>query len=79
MLVRVSYTRSTYINSFDEHQNRTTSHLDHEDWAEFMVVWRNHRIDLCEGYVRFHHIPLLLGSFLNLGTELTWKRMAYGS
>ena len=53
MLVRVSYTKSEGLgNHFDEKQNRTTSHMRYEDWAEFMVVWRKDRIEIYENYVR---------------------------
>ena len=53
MLVRVSYTRSESMDSaFDEVQNRSTSHLQYEDWAEFMVAWRKDRIEIYEDYVR---------------------------
>lgn len=52
MLVRVSYIKSESLgSSFDEVQNRTTNHLQYEDWAEFMVVWRKDRLELYEDYV----------------------------
>ncbi|ETW81550.1 hypothetical protein HETIRDRAFT_51882 [Heterobasidion irregulare TC 32-1] len=55
MIVRVSYTRERSLGAtFDENQNRFTQHLQYEDWAEFMVVWRKDRIELYEDYT----IPL---------------------
>jgi hypothetical protein len=52
MLVRVSYTKSEGLgNYFDEKQNRTTCHMRYEDWDEFMVVWRQNRIEIYENYV----------------------------
>lgn len=52
MIVRVSYTRERSLGAtFDENQNRSTQHLQYEDWAEFMVVWRKDRIELYEDYV----------------------------
>jgi hypothetical protein len=53
MLVRASYTRSESIGwPFDEVKNRMTSHLQYEDWAEFMVAWRHGAIEIYEDYVR---------------------------
>ncbi|KAH7885352.1 Pleckstrin homology domain-containing protein [Phlebopus sp. FC_14] len=51
MLVRVSYTKTEWLPvNFDETQNRRTSNLRYEDWAEFMVVWRKDRLELYEDY-----------------------------
>ncbi|KAG7443112.1 uncharacterized protein BT62DRAFT_935448 [Guyanagaster necrorhizus] len=51
MLVRVSYTECESLGSqFDEYQHRMTSGLRHEDWAEFMVVWRRDSIEVYEDY-----------------------------
>ncbi|KAK0464663.1 guanine nucleotide exchange factor [Desarmillaria tabescens] len=51
MLVRVSYTESESLGlQFDEYQHRMTSGLRHEDWAEFMVVWRRDFIEVYEDY-----------------------------
>ncbi|KAF9242584.1 Pleckstrin homology domain-containing protein [Melanogaster broomeanus] len=51
MLVRVSYSKSESLPvPFDEIQNRQTSHLHHEGWAEFLVVWRNDRLEIYEDY-----------------------------
>ncbi|KAI9465399.1 hypothetical protein BJY52DRAFT_1243706 [Lactarius psammicola] len=35
---------------FDEIQNRSARNLQYEDWAEFMVVWRNDRLELYDDY-----------------------------
>jgi hypothetical protein len=52
MLVRVSYTEAETLGStFDENQNCITQHLQYEDWAEFMVIWRKQRLELYEDYV----------------------------
>lgn len=52
MLVRVSYTKLEGLSKhFDETQNRYTSKLHYEDWAEFMVVWRGQKIEIYEDYV----------------------------
>ena len=51
MLVRVSHTDADSVGTaFDENQNRITQHLDYEDWAEFMVVWRRGRLELYEDH-----------------------------
>ncbi|KAK0449249.1 hypothetical protein EV421DRAFT_1402130 [Armillaria borealis] len=51
MLVRVSYTESESLEpQFDEYQHRMTSGLRHENWAEFMAVWRRDSIELYEDY-----------------------------
>jgi hypothetical protein len=52
MLVRVSHTDADSVGiAFDENQNMITQHLEYEDWAEFMVVWRGRRLELYEDYV----------------------------
>src|ERR1700731_1378547 len=57
MLIRTSYTKADSVGSrFDEAQHRTTRHLVHEAWDEFLVAWRqdangNHWIELYENYV----------------------------
>ncbi|KAF8840746.1 hypothetical protein BDN67DRAFT_1002755 [Paxillus ammoniavirescens] len=51
MLVRVSYSKSESLPvRFDEDQNRQTSHLQYEDWAEFLVVWRKDNLEIYEDY-----------------------------
>ena len=52
MLVRVLYTKSESLgSSFNEVQNRTTNNLLCEEWAEQMVVWRKHRLEIYQNYV----------------------------
>lgn len=61
MLVRISYTRLGSLGSqFDEIQNRMTSHLQYETWAEFMVVWRGDRIELYKDYVRLNSFSVII-------------------
>ncbi|KAI0304331.1 Pleckstrin homology domain-containing protein [Multifurca ochricompacta] len=51
MIVRVAYCRDGYLGSrFDEMQNRSARNMQNEDWAEFMVVWRNDRLELYNNY-----------------------------
>ncbi|KAF9220965.1 hypothetical protein BS17DRAFT_786276 [Gyrodon lividus] len=52
MLIRISYSKSESLPvQFDEVQNRQTSHLQYEDWAEFLVVWRKDRLEIYEDYI----------------------------
>ncbi len=52
MVVRVFYCRDGSLGpSFDEMQNRSTRNLQYEDWTEFIVVWRNDRLELYDDYV----------------------------
>ncbi|KAH9986612.1 hypothetical protein BJV77DRAFT_1061765 [Russula vinacea] len=51
MVVRVAYCRDDHFGChFDEIQDRSTRHMQHEDWAEFMVVWRRHRLELYNNF-----------------------------
>ncbi|KAI0248578.1 hypothetical protein BJV78DRAFT_1332004 [Lactifluus subvellereus] len=51
MVVRVAYSRDGSVGSrFDEVQNRSARNMVYEDWAEFMVVWRNDRLELYGDY-----------------------------
>ncbi|KAJ8523170.1 hypothetical protein ONZ45_g276 [Pleurotus djamor] len=50
MLVRASYTKFGVGPTFDEVEHRTTSHLEFEAFKEFMVVWRNNRVELYDDY-----------------------------
>ncbi|KAG6336056.1 hypothetical protein ID866_3029 [Astraeus odoratus] len=51
MLVRVNHTELEGIaRHFDEEQHRFTRKLHHEEWAEFMVVWRGQRVEIYEDY-----------------------------
>jgi hypothetical protein len=59
MVVRVAYSRDGSVGPrFDEMQNRSARNLVYEDWAEFMVVWRNDRLELYSDYVRVISVSL---------------------
>ena len=52
MLVRIAYCRDGSLGpSFDEMQNRSARNLQYEEWSEFVVVWRNDRLELYDDYV----------------------------
>ena len=52
MLVRVYHTKlSAFKRAFDEQECRITRDLEHEEWAEFLAIWREGRIELYEDYV----------------------------
>lgn len=52
MLIRVYHTELTsFKRSFDEQECRVTRGLEHEEWAEFLLVWREQRLELYEDYV----------------------------
>jgi hypothetical protein len=52
MVVRIAYCRDGFLGpSFDEMQNRSARNLQYEDWTEFMIVWRNDRLELYDDYV----------------------------
>lgn len=52
MDVRVEYSKSENIgHGFDEVQHRITRDLRYEGWAEFMVVWREDRVELYQDFV----------------------------
>lgn len=54
MVVRVAYCKNGSLGShFDEMQDRSARDMQYEDWAEFMVVWRNGRLELYNDYVSF--------------------------
>jgi hypothetical protein len=58
MVVRVSYCKDdTFGTHFDEVQDRSTRDMQYEDWAEFMVIWRGHRLELYNNFVRFSRFP----------------------
>lgn len=62
MLVRVSHTKSEGLPKFfDEMQARVTRNLHYEDWAEFMVVWRDRRMEIYEDYVRLCSCAACIG------------------
>ncbi|KAH9950585.1 Pleckstrin homology domain-containing protein [Amylocystis lapponica] len=47
MLVKVSSSEVGIMPvDFDESRNRTTGHLQNENWAELIVVWRKDRLEL---------------------------------
>jgi hypothetical protein len=59
MVVRVAYSEDGSVGPrFDEVQSRSARNLLCEDWAEFMVVWRNHRLELYNDYVHFISVSL---------------------
>ncbi|KAF8208836.1 hypothetical protein K438DRAFT_1917210 [Mycena galopus ATCC 62051] len=54
MLVRVGYTESESIGPvFDEATSRKTRGIRYQEWAEFMVLWRNKSIHFYES----HNVP----------------------
>ena len=54
MVVRVAYCKNGSLGSrFDEMQDRSARDMQYADWAEFMVVWRSHRLELYNDYVSF--------------------------
>ncbi|KAJ6508926.1 Pleckstrin homology domain-containing protein [Mycena sanguinolenta] len=54
MLVRVGYTESESIGPvFDEETSRKTRGIRYQEWAEFIVVWRNKSIHFYEP----HNVP----------------------
>ncbi|KAI0260213.1 Pleckstrin homology domain-containing protein [Gloeopeniophorella convolvens] len=51
MVVRVAYSSDASLGPhFDEMQSRSAGHVQYEDWAEFMVVWRKNRLELYNDY-----------------------------
>jgi len=59
MVVRVAYCKDdTFGPHFDEMQDRCARHMQYEDWAEFMVIWRGHRLELYDNFVRVLSILL---------------------
>lgn len=54
MLVRVCTTKAEGLGvHFHESVHRTTRDLQHQDWAEFIVAWRQDFIEIYEDYVSF--------------------------
>ena len=52
MLVRPAFLREATVSPhFDEAENRTTRHVLYSDWKEYLVVWRQNRVELYEDYV----------------------------
>lgn len=51
-MVRVSYTEFESVPiDFDEKRNRTTGHLQDEQWAEYIVAWRKDKLELYREHV----------------------------
>ncbi|KAL1713014.1 Pleckstrin homology domain-containing protein [Schizophyllum commune] len=51
MLVRPAFLREATVSPhFDEAENRTTRHVLYSDWKEYLVVWRQNRVELYEDY-----------------------------
>ncbi|KAI0070145.1 hypothetical protein K474DRAFT_1687553 [Panus rudis PR-1116 ss-1] len=47
MLVRASYTEMESLGTgFDEAQDRVTSHIQNDNWREYIVAWRKDRLEL---------------------------------
>lgn len=73
MVVRVAYCRDdTFGHHFDEMQDRCARDMQYEDWAEFMVIWRGHRLELYSNYVRAFSIPLQCLSSDERLLEIAW-------
>ena len=63
MIVRIAYSEDGSVGPrFDEVQSRSARNLLCDDWAEFMVVWRNDRLELYNDYVHFISVSLLFRS-----------------
>ncbi len=66
MLVRVAYCKDdTFGSHFDEMQDRCARDMQYEDWAEFMVIWRGHRLELYNNFVRFSQFPCSVSALMN--------------
>ena len=76
MVVRVAYCKDdTFGHHFDEMQDRCARDMEYEDWAEFMVIWRGHRLELYNNFVRIFSIPLRCLSSDERLLEIAWQRM----
>jgi hypothetical protein len=72
MVVRVAYCKDDSFGShFDEVQDRSARDMQYEDWAEFMVVWRSHRLELYNNFVRFSSLAVPQSSD-ELFPEIAW-------
>ena len=49
-MVQISFTAETLGPNFDSTKNRTTPHIQYEDYSEYLVVWRKERIELYKNY-----------------------------
>ena len=55
--MRVCTTKAECLGAhFHESMHRTTRHLQHQDWAEFIVAWRQDFIEIYEDYVSFRSL-----------------------
>jgi hypothetical protein len=73
MVVRVAYCKDdTFGLHFDEMQDRCARDMQYEDWAEFMVIWRGHRLELYNNFVRFFSISLQCLSSDEHLLEIAW-------
>ena len=73
MVVRVAYCKDdTFGPHFDEMQDRCARHMQYEDWAEFMVIWRGHRLELYNNFVRVFSIRLQYLNFNECLLEIAW-------
>ncbi len=73
MVVRVAHCKDdTFGPHFDEMQDRCARDMQYEDWAEFMVIWRGHRLELYTNFVRFLSCLPVLQSFDERFLETAW-------
>ena len=73
MVVRVAYCKNDNFGPhFDEMQDRCVRHMQYEDWAEFMVIWRGHRLELYNNFVWVFSIPLQCLSSDECLLEIAW-------
>lgn len=57
MLVRTLYSELENVPiDFDEERNRTTGHLQDEHWAEYIVAWREDRLEIYREHVSLRWI-----------------------
>lgn len=70
MLVKVGYTKNEAIGPvFDEETSRKTRGMRYDEWAEFIVYWRNSVIHFYEPHV--DHSPRDAKLLINELTEFT--------
>ena len=55
---------------FTEQESRITRGLDSKEWDEFLVVWRNQRIEIYEDYVG-HKSPMTI---VSVGSNMTFTQ-----
>lgn len=77
MLVRVGYTESESIGPvFDEEMSRKTRGIRYQEWAEFIVLWRNSSIHFYEPHVECLQ-PLLMVHDADSFPEYARHQVAY--